>query len=189
MNVMKNLLVLMFMLLGVTAFSQSSKYVIIKKYKDGKLISQTAIAKPKPDTVVVYKPTFVEVVKEIPVEVEKVVTKEVEVEKVVEKVVEKEVPVEVVKEIEVPVEKVVVKEVEAPKTYKLYAGPHVMYSVHRTGTMLNLMGAGGSLLFKNKVDDIFHIGGGFLNNTRTSASDKLPTPYIMGGWYIKVGER
>lgn len=182
----------MFVLLGVTAYSQNAQYIRVKAYKNGEVIKQYVL-KPQiiHDTVYVDKTELVEVVKEIrvPVEVEKIITKEVEVEKIVEKVVEKEVPVEVIKEVEVPVEKLVIKEVEAPKTYKLYAGPHVMYSVHRTGTMLNLMGAGGSLLFKNKVDDIFHVGGGFLNNTRTSASDKLPTPYIMGGWYIKVGER
>lgn len=179
---------MLFMLLGVAALAQKPKYIIVKTYKDGQVISQKRlpinecqqIVKTVPVTKIVKKTVTVEV------PVEKLVTKEVikydtikiPVEKIVEKQVIKNIPYEVT------VEKVVVKEVPAPATNAWYFGPSTMATLQNPngGLGLNVATMGVSLLFKNKFSEIFQAGGGMMMRNGIQG----PTPYVNFGWYIKI---
>ena len=210
---MKKLYILLLVLMGVSAFAQKQKFIIVKTYKGGKatvskiipinVAPPIAIIKPaKPKLIVKTKVKYVSrvdtiykhiVETEIPVvdtaiivsKYQAVVTKKdklvladgqgtVTIEdkiagnKFIYRTWLADINPRVVKE---------VKEVEAKPKNSLYLGPNLISTPSRINHALGL-----SVLFKNKYNEIYHIGGGMI--MRDGIID--PTPYINLGWYIKI---
>jgi hypothetical protein len=178
---MKNLFILMLMLMGVSAFAQKQKFIIVKSYKNGvATVSKVIpIPVPAPPVITIIKQKPKRIIKKVEVPVERVVIKEVikydtvkvSVEKIVEKEVIKRIPYETL------VEKVVEKRIETPPTRNIYLGPNLLITNRNT-----VHGLGLSTLIKNKHGEIFQINGGMIMREGLIA----PTPYISLGAFIKL---
>jgi hypothetical protein len=181
---MKKLFILMLMLMGVSAFAQKPRFIIVKTYKNGKATVSKVIpiaAAPQPVIVPVVKvkPKIKTITKTIQVPVERIVYKEsikydtvkISVEKIVEKQVIKNIPFETI------VEKIVEKRIETPPTRNIYLGPNAIVTDRNV-----VHGLGLSALIKNKHGEIFQINGGMIMREGLIA----PTPYISLGAFIKI---
>jgi len=60
---MKKLFIILLMLSGVLTFAQKPKYLILKMYKDGKVVKQTFVKIPTPKTIIVTKIKYVPKIK------------------------------------------------------------------------------------------------------------------------------
>lgn len=208
---MKNLLSIVLVLLSLVTLAQKPKYLYIKQYKSGKVVSIKKITLTA-DTIYVYKPSVVyknKVVK-VPQKVPVVETKIVEVVKVQPidsaAVAAKFYPKNVVKNTIVLPEKqgavsltdtlernqlvgrsftAVVKPTIVTVTKEVPA-PKVREWYLGPELTTNFSRIynwyGANVLLKNKANNIFKLGTGITMRTDNSA----PTPYISLGAYIKV---
>jgi hypothetical protein len=183
---MKKLLILLLMLVGVSAFAQKQKFIIVKTYKNGKAtvskIIPIAVQAPQvAKSVTKAKPQIKikRIVKTVEIPVDRIVYKEsikydtvrVPVEKIVEKQVIKQIPFETI------VEKIVEKRIEAPITRNVYLGPNVLITNRHA-----IHGLGLSALIKNKHGELFQISGGMIMRQGL----ETPAPYINLGAFIKI---
>ena len=208
---MKNLLSIVLVLLSLVTLAQKPKYLYIKQYKSGKVVSIKKITLTA-DTIYVYKPSVVyknKVVK-VPQKVPVVETKIVEVVKVQPidsaAVAAKFYPKNVVKNTIVLPEKqgavsltdtlernqlvgrsfTAVVQPKMVEVVREVPAPKVRewYLGPELTTNFNTIynWYGANVLLKNKANNIFKLGTGITMRTDNAG----PTPYISLGAYIKV---
>ena len=207
---MKNLLSIVLVLLSLVTLAQKPKYLYIKQYKAGKVVSVKQIKYPKADTIYVYKPTTVYKTKIQKVPVPKIEYKTVEVVKIQPidsaAIAAKFYPKNVVKNTIVLPEKqgavsltdTLERNQLVGRSFTAVVKPKMVEVVREVpapkvrewylgpelttnfNTIYNWYGA--NVLLKNKANNIFKLGTGITMRTDNAG----PTPYISLGAYIKV---